>query len=68
MQTWMRLEVLNKESACSFQYQCPVSCSGEKGHLLFQVMKDQFEFLQSKHFHWASIAKLLHISERTLGR
>jgi len=34
----------------------------------FEIMKDQLEFLRSKHFRRASIAKLLGISERTLRR
>ena len=63
-----RLDALNTESACSFQYQCPVSRRGEKGRPRFQVMKDQLEFLRSKHFSWARIANLLGISERTLRR
>ena len=61
-----RLKGLNTENACSFEYQCPVSSSGEKGRPRFEIMKDQLEFLRSKHFRWASIAKLLGISERTL--
>lgn len=36
---------LNRESACSFKYQCPVSSSGEKRHPHFEIMKDQLEFL-----------------------
>ena len=64
----MRLEGLNTGSACSFEYQCLVSSSGEKGHPCFEIMKDQLEFLRSKHFRWSSIAKLLGISERILRR
>lgn len=63
-----RLEGLNTESASSLEYQCPVSSSGEKGRPRFEIMRDQLEFLRSKHFRWASIAKLLGISERTLRR
>ena len=62
-----RLDGLTTESACSFAYQCPVSCSGDKGRPRFEIMKDQLEFLRRKHFRWASIAKLL-ASERTLRR
>ena len=65
---WTKLGALNAESARSFEYQCPVSCSGEKGRPRLEVMKDQLEYLRSKHFRWASIAKLLGISERTLRR
>ena len=39
-------EGLNTESACSFEYQCPVSSSGEKGRPCFEIMKDQPEFLR----------------------
>jgi len=56
------------ESACFFEFQCPVSCSYEKGCPCFEIMKGQLVFLQSKHFRWASIAKLLGISEQTPRR
>jgi len=55
-----RLEGLNTESACSLEYQCPVTISGENGCPRFEIMKDQLEFLQSKHFRWATIAKFLN--------
>lgn len=56
------------ESACFFEYQCPVSCSYEKGCPCFEIIKGQLVFLQSKHFRWASIAELLGISEQTPRR
>ena len=63
-----RLDGLTTESVCSFAYQCPVSCCGDKGCPRSEIMKDQLEFLRSKHFRWARISKLLGISERTLRR
>ena len=45
-----------------------MSSSGEKGRPRLEIMKDQLEFLRSKHFRWASIAKLLEfLSELSEG-
>lgn len=64
-------EELTKEieemSSCegSGKYQCPVSYSGERGRPRFEIDKSQLDFLRRKHFRWASIARLLGVSERT---
>lgn len=63
----MRLKGFNTESACSFEYKYQVGSSGNRSRPCFVIM-DQLEFLQSKHFLWASIAKLLGISEQSLRR
>ena len=57
-------------SSCegSPKYQCPVSHSGEWGQPRFEIYKSQLDFLRSEHFRWASIARLLGVSERTLRR
>ena len=64
------MKEIEEMSSCegSPKYQCPVSHSGEWGQPRFEIYKSQLDFLRSEHFRWASIARLLGVSERTLRR
>ncbi|CAB4029285.1 uncharacterized protein LOC110050550, partial [Paramuricea clavata] len=49
-------------------YRCSTHRTNRPGRPKYDITKNQLEFLRSKHFSWVSIAKLLHVSTRTLRR
>ncbi|XP_028412399.1 uncharacterized protein LOC114535216 [Dendronephthya gigantea] len=59
-----RLQSINDEQC----YRCPVNHTNRPGRPKYDITKNQLEFLRSKHFSWVNIAKLLHVSTRTLRR
>ena len=52
----------------SRSYRCPTHLTNRPGRPKYDITKNQLEFLRSKHFSWVNIAKLLHVSTRTLRR
>ena len=59
-----RLQSINDENC----YRCPINPTHGPGRPKYHITKNQLEFLRSKHFSWVNIAKLLHVSTRTLRR
>ena len=59
------LQGINDERTC----RCPTQQTVNRpGRPKYEIKQSQLEFLRSKHFSWVNIAKLLHVSTRTLRR
>ena len=52
----------------SRSYRCPTHITNRPGRPKYDITKNQLEFLRCKHFSWVNIAKMLHVSTRTLRR
>ena len=69
IQRKVNLEVERAQSINDSQsYRCLTLLTNRPGQPKYDNTKNQLEFWQSKHLSWVSIAKLLHVSARTLRR